>query len=101
MTHRRRTRSLVVSTIAITLLGFGVGGLGAACGETRGSFGDACIKSEDCLSNICASQKCAADPTFLDGSPPPTEASVEAATDAPGEGGDGAAEAASDAGADG
>ena len=101
MSHTRRTRSLVVSTIAITLLGFGA--VISACGETRGSLGDPCLKSQDCLSNICASQTCGSDPPLLDGAPPPTEAAAEAATDGAGEGGeggDGAVEAG-DAGADG
>ena len=41
----------------------------AACSETRGSLGQDCLKSEDCLSSVCSQLKCAAAPVLLDGAP--------------------------------
>jgi len=36
-----------------------------ACSETRRGNGDDCLKNDDCLSGICASQKCAAGAPIL------------------------------------
>ena len=40
--------------------------LAAACAETKRALGDACLKSEDCLSGICSQLVCAAAPPTTD-----------------------------------
>jgi hypothetical protein len=95
MTDRSRARSLVVPAFAMAFIAFAA--VASACGETRRSLGEDCIRSEDCLSNLCASAKCSSDPPLLDGSPPPdTEAGADVTTDA--DAGSDAASEASDAG---
>jgi hypothetical protein len=46
-----------------------------ACGETRRPIGDECLRSEDCLSGVCASRTCVAAPALVNGGlgPPPDE----------------------------
>ena len=90
MTDRSRTRSLVVPAFAIAFVAFVA--VASACGETRRSLGEDCIKNEDCLSNLCASSKCGSDPPLLDGSPPAVDAAPDVTSDAP-DGGDAASEA--------
>ncbi|HEY8076726.1 MAG TPA: hypothetical protein VIF62_21520 [Labilithrix sp.] len=44
-----------------------------ACGETRRPLGDDCIRSDDCLSGVCADRLCVAAPALVNGaaaSPP-------------------------------
>ncbi|HEY1694891.1 MAG TPA: hypothetical protein VGG39_22125 [Polyangiaceae bacterium] len=80
----RGRRALGVLAFAVPLLA-AVVGFAVACAETRAPIGDPCLKSEDCLSGICAQLVCA--------SAPPTT-SVELT----GEGGEGDAEATQDTG---
>jgi hypothetical protein len=51
-----------------------------ACAETRRSFGEECLKGDDCLSSICAGMHCAAAPPLLDGEP--ADIAVDASGDA-------------------
>ena len=47
--------------------------LAIACGETRRPLGDDCIRSDDCLSGVCADRVCVAQPALVTGagaSPP-------------------------------
>jgi hypothetical protein len=59
----------------------------AACAETRRSLGEGCLKSEDCLSGVCAGAQCVAAPPLLDAEPPFPDAApappAEAGTDGP------------------
>ena len=98
MTDRSRTRSLVVPAFAIAFVA--IAAVASACGETRRSFGEDCIKDEDCLSGRCTAQKCGSEPPLLDGSPPPVEAGPDVSGDGAADGNDGATDAG-DAGADG
>lgn len=45
----------------------------AACGESRRPIGDECIRSEDCLSNVCAARVCAAAPSLVSGASNPPD----------------------------
>jgi hypothetical protein len=38
-----------------------------ACGETRRSIGDECLRDEDCLSGSCSARACVAAPTLVTG----------------------------------
>jgi hypothetical protein len=38
-----------------------------ACGETRRSIGEECLRDEDCLSGTCSAQECAAAPVLVTG----------------------------------
>ena len=40
-----------------------------ACTETRRGLGEECLKGEDCVSNLCVAQVCAAAPPLLQGTP--------------------------------
>ena len=42
-----------------------------ACGESRRPIGDECIRSEDCLSNVCAARVCASAPQLVTGASNP------------------------------
>jgi len=46
-----------------------------ACGETRRSLGEECIRDDDCLSGVCASRSCVSAPSLVTGAsnPPPDE----------------------------
>jgi hypothetical protein len=87
--------------------------LANACAETKHSLGDACLKSEDCLSGICSQLVCVGAPTYISDEPSaesgagedasvsdstaeaaPEAAPVEAASEA--SSGEAAAEAATD-----
>lgn len=98
MTDRSRTRSLVVPAFAIAFVA--IAAVASACGETRRSFGEDCIRDVDCLSDRCTAQKCGSEPPFLDGSPPPAEAAPDVTGDGAADGSDGGPEAG-DAGAGG
>jgi len=53
-----------------------------ACAETRRTLGEDCLKSDDCLSGICSSLKCAEAPPILGASPTATaDSGVDAAPD--------------------
>ncbi len=39
-----------------------------ACGETRRSLGEDCLKAGDCLSGVCSQLQCSAAPQLRDGS---------------------------------
>ena len=41
-----------------------------ACGETRGTLGADCIRSDDCLSGVCAARVCVAAPALVTGAGP-------------------------------
>ncbi len=59
----RRLACVAVAVLALVL----------ACGETRRPLGDDCIRSDDCLSGVCADRSCVAQPTLVTGagsSPP-------------------------------
>jgi hypothetical protein len=60
-----------------------------ACAETRRTLGEDCLKSEDCLSGICESLKCAAAPPILGANP---TLQPDSGPDAAPEGGDGGTE---------
>jgi hypothetical protein len=59
---------------AVLALGPALGVL-AACGETRRPIGDECLRSDDCLSGVCAARSCVAAPPLVvgAGAPPPDE----------------------------
>jgi hypothetical protein len=46
--------------------GFGVLVL-MACGESRRPIGDECLRSDDCLSGVCALRTCVAAPKLING----------------------------------
>lgn len=56
---RARALAVVVAVLAVT-------GLAAACAQTKRSLGDACLKSEDCLSGICSQLVCVGEPPLTD-----------------------------------
>jgi hypothetical protein len=43
--------------------------LALACGETRRPLGDECLRSDDCLSGVCAFRTCVSAPPLATGSP--------------------------------
>lgn len=57
----RGRRALGVIAFGVTILAVVVGSV-VACSETRAPIGDPCLKSEDCLSGICAQLVCASTP---------------------------------------
>jgi len=55
---------------ALALFFFVLPGLFAlACTETRRGLGEQCLKSEDCISNLCVAQVCASAPPVLQENP--------------------------------
>ncbi len=59
-----------------------VAAVAVSCAETRRGLGEECLKSDDCLSGICAGQRCVAAPPLLDGEAPPGMDSGPPASDA-------------------
>jgi hypothetical protein len=55
-----RTLAFVVPVVLAVVV------LAASCAETRRSQGEACLKSEDCLSGICSQLVCVAAPPTID-----------------------------------
>lgn len=54
--------------VACALGAFGAFGIAiAACGETRRPIGSECLRSSDCLSDICSARTCVAAPTLVTG----------------------------------
>ncbi len=46
-----------------------------ACTDTRRGLGEQCLKSEDCVSNLCVARECASQPPLITGtSQPPADA---------------------------
>ena len=88
------------------MLGCAAVALAAGCAEQRRSLGEDCLKDDDCLSGICADNRCVAAPPLLDGSAGAGDASpdapgIDAGPEAGIDGGkDAAPEAAPDAPAD-
>lgn len=74
-----------VSAGALVFVVAVLAGVSGSCAESRVSLGESCLKDDDCLSGICAQQRCAAAPPLLDGSASEIEDSgeipEEAATD--------------------
>jgi hypothetical protein len=103
-----RGLAFVVPALAVSVSG--------SCAESKSSFGEQCLKDEDCLSGICAQQLCVAAPSIVDGSTsgiatpaedapvdvPSIDSPVDALGDAPGDrsSGDVGAESGADAVAD-
>lgn len=56
-------------------------GLGGACTELRGSNGESCLKSQDCLSGLCLQLRCAALPPLLDAAVNAGDAAADATLD--------------------
>jgi hypothetical protein len=86
------------SLLWIALAGSIAAAIVAACSESRFPLGADCLRNEDCLSGICAQQRCAAAPPYLDSEGPATDSAAladaedgESASpeDAPRSGGDG------------
>jgi hypothetical protein len=53
-----------------------------ACGETRHPIGDECLRSDDCLSGVCADRVCVSAPSLVTGAtsePPDEEPRIPAA----------------------
>lgn len=62
MARRGKARAFVVAAASVsTLLG--------ACGESRLSNGEACLRNDDCLSNVCSDRVCVPSPTLSTGGP--------------------------------
>jgi hypothetical protein len=81
---RARARALAILVPFLCVLGVGV-----ACTEELRSNGQSCLKSNDCLSGVCANFTCVAAGPLLD-----AEVSGDGSLDAGGgEAGDGASEA--------
>jgi len=59
---RRRVFAIVPLTV-VALVGLA----GGACSEQRRSLGEDCLKGDDCLSNTCSAQRCAAAPPTANG----------------------------------
>ena len=76
----RRVASLAAVAVAVSI----------ACGETRRSIGEECLRDDDCLSAVCAFRACMPAPPLIGGvtEPPPDElpripdASLDASTGA-------------------
>jgi hypothetical protein len=81
--------------LAFVVAGIGALSLAYACAETRRSPGEACLKSEDCLSGICSQLVCASQGPLIDAMVQNDEAG-QADTSPAGEGSTG--EAAADTG---
>lgn len=58
---RARARALAILVPLLCVLG-----VGGACTEELRTDGQACLKSNDCLSGVCANFVCVAAPTLLD-----------------------------------
>ena len=69
----------LAATAAVALIAL----IGSACAELRRGVGDDCLKNDDCVTNVCASQKCATSPPVL----PPSVLGFDAGTDAPSDAG--------------
>lgn len=39
----------------------------AACGETRRTIGEECIRNDDCLSDVCSARECVGQPPLISG----------------------------------
>lgn len=61
MVRRGKARAFVVVVAVTTLLG--------ACGESRLSNGESCLRDDDCLSNVCSDRVCVPAPTLTTGGP--------------------------------
>ena len=81
--------------LAFVVAGIGALSLAYACAETRRSPGEACLKSEDCLSGICSQLVCASQGPLIDAMVENEEAGQAPDT---GTGAESAAEAAADTG---
>lgn len=85
-------RGAACVTVCVAL---GIAWLPLACGETRRPIGEECLRSDDCLSNVCSSRTCVAAPSLVTGAgPPPPDETARipvvdggAPADAPAEGG--------------
>ncbi|MGH7281691.1 MAG: hypothetical protein ACRELY_09230 [Polyangiaceae bacterium] len=66
MTSRRKNR---VSRALVVFFFAAPGFFALACTETRRGLGEECLKGEDCISNLCVAQICAAAPPLLQGTP--------------------------------
>lgn len=56
-----------------------------ACGESRKSIGEECLRDDDCLSNICSDRACVSAPSLTTGggtSPPSDEPRISDGNDA-------------------
>jgi hypothetical protein len=60
-------RGAFVLACAIALVTF------LACGETRSPIGDECLRSDDCLSRVCAARTCVAAPALVVGASNPPD----------------------------
>ena len=89
MRSRQRLAPVLLATAALFTFAQGV-----ACGETRRALGEACLRSDDCLSGTCSDRLCVAAPPL--GQPDQSEGSdaASASSDA------GAASTATDASGD-
>jgi hypothetical protein len=79
--------SVRILAFVVPVLLVAVGAL-SACQETRRTLGDACLKSEDCLSGICTQLVCTAAPPLINDEPvaeggSTVDATAEAGVDAP------------------
>jgi hypothetical protein len=71
-----------VSAGALVFVVATLAGVSGSCADSRVSLGESCLKDEDCLSGICAEQRCVAAPPLLDGAASETDASGEVPEDA-------------------
>src|SRR5262249_3332248 len=99
MMVKRRIRA--IHSVPLFVLAIGV--VISACEETRAGLGQDCLKSADCLSNICDGLHCVAAPPIcddldsgcFDAAPPVVDGSADG-----GDGGDGGEAGPSDAAVD-
>lgn len=73
-----------------------------ACGETRRTLGEECIRDDDCLSNVCSARQCAGQPPLISGASggSPTDGVDPPSPDEADAGGDAGARDAADGSAD-
>jgi len=64
-----------VSAGALVFVVVVLAGVSGSCSDSRLSLGESCLRDEDCLSDVCAQQRCAAAAPVLDESAREVEAS--------------------------
>lgn len=84
--HRVGARPGLLVVIVAGVMG--AGATIAACNSFKGPLGDACMRDDDCFSQVCSAQRCVSAPTTFalapeaDGSADAGDASADAALDA-------------------
>lgn len=77
----RASARILAFVVPSLVVGLALVALVTGCAETRRPLGEACLKSEDCLSGICSQFACVAAPPLINDEPD-AEAGPPAATDA-------------------